>query len=110
MYNSFNESQLRLSAIAEQEALSFASVITESFTQKKELQHFLKSNHSIPEHNQFAIYLKIINEYIGLYPPVDISDYLITDQHSGAYFSNFLTSLLTAITERQRGDHPCQVM
>lgn len=36
--------------------------------------------------------------------------YLITDQQYCAYFSSFLTSLLTAITEKTRGDHPCQVM
>jgi len=58
MYISFNESQLNLSAITEQEVLC----------------------------------------------------YLITDQQSGAYFSSFLTSLMTAISEKTRGDHLCQVM
>lgn len=110
---SFNESQLKLSAITEHEALSFTSIITKSFTEKEEHQYFLKSifnNHSNPEHDQFAIYLKLMHEYIGLDPPVHISDYLITDQHSGTYFSSFLTSLLTAIAEKTRGDHPCKVM
>lgn len=110
---SFNESQLKLTAITEHEALSSTSIITKSFSEKEEHQYFLKSifnNHSNPEHDQFAIYLKLMHEYIGLDPPVDISDYLITNQHSGAYFRCFLTSFTTAIAEKTRGDHLCQVM
>jgi hypothetical protein len=75
MYISFNESQLNLSAITKQEVLSFASIITKSFTEKEELQHFLKSlfyNHSILEHDQFNINFNLIYEYIGLDPPVDM--------------------------------------
>jgi len=113
MYNSFNESQLRLSAIAEKEAIAFARIITETLTDREELQQFLKSlffNHTILENDQFAVYLELMYEYIGLDLPDDMDCYLATDQKSIVYFSSFLTSLLTAIAEKTRGDYPCPVM
>lgn len=113
MYYAFNGTQLKMSTITEQGALSFPSINTKLFTEKEDLQPILKSifyNHSILEHHQFVIYLKLMYEYIGLDPPVVMGDYLITDQHSGANFNSFLTSLLTAIEEKSRGGHPCKVM
>lgn len=80
MYNSFSENQLKISAIAEHEALSVTS------------------------------YLKLMYEYIGFDPPVDMDCYLVTKQKTRVYFNSFLTSLLTAIEEKSRGDHPCKVM
>ena len=113
MKETFNQRYKQVCQLAEEQGEAFAAVVSESFDDLDSLGEFVDTlfyMHSITDDEQFAIFLGMMYEIMGMQMPEEIDCHIVMEKRPSIFYSCFLTSFLTGILNRVGGDLPCPAM
>ena len=113
MKETFNQRYKQVYQLAEQQGEAFAEAVSESFDDLDSLGEFVDTlfyMHSITDDEQFAVFLGIMYEIMGMQMPEEIDCHIVMEKRPSIFYSCFLTSFLTGILNRVGGDLPCPAM
>jgi len=113
MKETFNNRYKQVCQLSNHQGEAFAEVVSESFDDLDSLGEFVDTlfyMHSITDDEQFAVFLGMMYEIMGIQMPEDIDCHIVMEQRPSIFYSCFLTSFLTGILNRVGGDLPCPAM
>ena len=113
MKETFNQRYKQVCQLAEEQGEAFAKVVSESFDDLDSLGEFVDTlfyMHSITDDEQFAVFLGMMYEIMGMQMPEEIDCHIVMEQRPSIFYNCFLTSFITGILNRVGGDLPCHAM